>query len=151
MKTSFAILAVLLTSALVAGGAYADSGTAGAPRTTSLNGAEETPAGDPDGTGSAWVTLNVGKGRVCWSLTWASIDPPTAAHIHRAPAGTAGGVVVPFFTAAPAVASGCREGVDPVLIQDIIDFPEKYYVNVHNPAFPAGAIRGQLSVPGQAD
>ncbi|MBI2861424.1 MAG: CHRD domain-containing protein, partial [Chloroflexi bacterium] len=47
--------------------------------------------------------------------------------------------------------SGCAEGVDPALIQAIITSPENYYVNVHNAEFPAGAVRGQLSNPGQSD
>jgi hypothetical protein len=65
----------------------------GAKRVTTLNGAEECSAtacntGDPDGSGFADITLNVGQASVCWDITVADIAlPATAAHIHEAPAG----------------------------------------------------------------
>lgn len=125
--------------------------TAGAPRVTTLSGAEEVPPADPDGTGFATITLNVGRRRVCWELSVADIAPATAAHIHAAPAGVNGGVVVPLSPPTTGASSGCRENVDPALIQAIIDLPENYYVNVHNAVFPGGAVRGQLSNRGQSN
>lgn len=70
----------------------------------------------------------------------------TAGHIHLAPAGSAGGVVVPLFANA---------GVTDRQIQDrgttvdadgpaICADPPAYYVNYHTEDIPAGAIRGQL-------
>lgn len=119
--------------------------TGGRPFTVSMSGAEEAPGpGDPDGSGTAVLTFNPGLGLVCWSLTAEGIDPATAAHIHRAPAGTAGAVVVPLSPPTSGESSGCAEA-DSQLILDIIQHPEDFYVNVHNPAYPAGAIRGQLS------
>lgn len=122
----------------------------GAPRVTSLSGAEEVPAADPDGSGFASIRLNVGQQRVCWELSVSDIAPATAAHIHVAPAGVNGPVVVPLSPPTSGFSSGCAEGVDPVLIQAIIDHPEQYYVNVHNAEFPGGAVRGQLSNRGQS-
>jgi len=149
---SLPILAVLMVSVMVAGWASAAAGAGGAPRITSLSGAEETGSADTYGTGFARVTLNVGQDRVCWSISWADIATPTAYHIHHAPAGVAGPVILPFTVAESFVPTGCRTGLDdPALLQDIIDFPDQYYVNVHNADFPAGAIRGQLSVPGLSE
>ena len=143
---------ILVSLAFLVVPSVAASDTAGAPRMTSLNGAEEVPGpGDPDGTGFAVIRLNVGRMRVCWDLTVTDIAPATAAHIHAAPAGVAGGIVVPLSPPTSGSSSGCRDGVDPVLIQAIIDHPDRYYVNVHNVDFPAGAVRGQLSNSGQAD
>ena len=150
MKKIHAMLLVSLAFLVVPSVAASDS--AGAPRITSLNGAEEVPGpGDPDGTGFAVIRLNVGRMRVCWDLTASNISPANAAHIHAAPAGVAGPVVIPLSPPTSGSSSGCRDGVDPVLIQAIIDHPDQYYVNVHNADFPAGAVRGQLSNPGQAD
>jgi len=117
----------------------------GRPFFVAMSGAEEVPGpGDPDGSGTAFITLNQGLGMVCWELTAENIDPAIAAHIHRAPAGVAGGVVVTLSPPTTGMSSGCAE-VDPALVMEIRQFPENFYVNLHNPAFPAGAIRGQLS------
>lgn len=113
--------------------------------TVEMTGAAEAPGpGDPDGSGTAVFRLNYGQGEICYELTVSGIDPATAAHIHVAPAGSPGPVVVPLAAPTSGTSSGCAE-VDRDLIKAIIQNPEAYYVNVHNPAFPGGAVRGQLS------
>jgi hypothetical protein len=114
-----------------------------------MTGAEEAPGpGDPDATGFASFTLNQGMGEVCFHLSWENIDGTvTAAHIHVAPPGQPGPVVVPLFAGefpGTGSASDCVGGVDQALIKAIRQDPEAYYVNVHSTVFPAGAIRGQL-------
>src|SRR5262245_22632481 len=115
--------------------------------TTTLIGAAERPGpGDPDGAGTATVTLNYGQGTVCWEINVSGITlPATAAHIHEAPVTDPGPVVVPLSGPdASGSSSGCNI-VDREEIKEIIQHPEEYYVNVHNADFPAGALRGQLS------
>jgi hypothetical protein len=115
---------------------------------TSLSGAAEVPGpGDPDGSGSARITLNQGRGTVCWQIEVANITlPTTAAHIHSAVAGVAGPIVVPLGPPdANGQSSGCATGVDRALIKAIRKHPSEYYVNVHTSDFPAGAVRGQLA------
>lgn len=115
--------------------------------TTTLTGAAEAPGpGDPDGSGTASLRLNPGQGEVCFELTVSNIAlPATGAHIHKAPAGAPGPVVVPLIRPdASGSSSGCVSA-DRELIKDIIQNPEEYYVNVHSTEFPAGAVRGQLS------
>src|ERR1044071_3616433 len=54
---------------------------------TTLTGAQEVNGGDPDGSGTAEITLNPGQGEVCFELTATGTSMPVAAHIHAAPAG----------------------------------------------------------------
>ncbi len=119
--------------------------TGGRPFTVDLTGAAEVTAagapnqGDPDGSGTASLTINPGLRQVCWTIEVAGVEPITAAHIHVAPTTTTGPVVVPL----EPYAGGCTV-VDRELATAIIRDPTSYYVNVHNVPFPAGALRGQL-------
>jgi hypothetical protein len=123
-----------------------DDGEGGRRRTAQLSGAAEVPGpGDPDGSGTATIRLQLEQGEVCFDLTVSNIGSATAAHIHEGAEGVAGPVVVPLDPAPTGgSSSGCISNIDAALIQNIAQNPEQYYVNVHNEEFPDGAIRGQL-------
>jgi hypothetical protein len=152
MRTIAVLACVFLSLVFVGGG----SAFSGAKRSTTMSGAEECNAagecnqGDLDGSGLARITLNAGQATVCWELTAMNIAPASAAHIHLAPVGQPGPIVVPLSPPTSGFSSGCTTA-DPTLIEDIIENSERYYVNVHNAEFPAGAIRGQLSNRGLFD
>jgi hypothetical protein len=133
------ILAILALTSVAANG--------GRRFNVRMTGAAEAPGpGDPDGSGRAKLGLFLGHGEVCFLLKVSKIAlPATAAHIHKAPAGSPGPVVVGLTAPnAKGLSVGCV-AADRQLIKDIIQNPEEYYVNVHNADFPAGAVRGQLS------
>jgi len=114
---------------------------------TTLSGANEVPPADPDGTGTAAVTIDMPNGQICYMLSVQNIAlPAVAAHIHRGAAGEKGAVVVPFNLAPDASgnAVSCVK-VDSALLNDIATNPAGFYVNVHSSEFPDGAIRGQVS------
>lgn len=117
----------------------------GTPLSATLLGANEVPRlGDPDGMGTAELTLNQGQGTITYSIEVTGIDMPTAAHIHEAGAGVAGPVIIGLNPPVNGVSSGVVF-LDKEEIKEIRMNPELYYVNVHNAIYPGGALRGQLS------
>lgn len=148
-RRHLAAIAFLTMGVLALAGAVA-AAEGGRPFSTTLTGAAEAPGpGDPDASGFAAFRLNQGQGTVCFDLSWEDVDGVVfAAHIHEAPAGVPGPIVVPLFAGSfggTDSLSGCASGVDPDLIKDIRQDPAAYYVNVHSlPSFGPGAIRGQL-------
>ena len=161
LALSFVTSAAMITTS----GAAQTVSEGGRPFTTTLSGAEECnndsppecgptaspAAGDPNGTGTAKITVNPGQNRVCWDITVNNIATPTRGHIHEAPAGRNGGIRVTFFeTGEPVALNDCTgddesPSFDRARLKDIIQNPQNYYVNIHTGEWPAGAVRGQLS------
>ena len=143
-----AALAAISTLALSACATYAERDPLdfGTLLSASLDGANEVPRlGDPDGSGDFLAALSP-QGRMCYQLEARGTDLITAAHIHEGAAGVAGGVVAPLITPQPGQrANACTE-IDAGLAKRILANPGGFYVNLHNEAYPAGAVRGQLVV-----
>jgi hypothetical protein len=113
-----------------------------------MDGKQEKPAGDRDGTGTAVITVKANK--VCYDIRPKKAGLTFAAgHIHAGAKGVAGGVFIPLFQSPKKVKGGKLTGCSPtVKASDLAKLkakPSGYYVNIHNAAFGAGAIRGQLT------
>ena len=145
--TVIAMLAAALGATLAAGqgGGSSDRALLG-----SLNGANELNdqgqkgGGDPNGRGSASAVID--GTRLCFGLTVKNIATPAAAHIHKGTSTQSGAVVVPLKaprSGDPGSTSGCVT-IAADLARDLLANPSGYYWNVHNSAFPAGAVRGRL-------
>ncbi|MDQ2982528.1 MAG: CHRD domain-containing protein [Actinomycetota bacterium] len=136
------ILAAGLATFLLPAVALA-AGTSMSPVVSSkLSGKTEVPKGDRNGTGIVVLHLNATKRRACWKFKGIkNIGRPQAAHIHKGARGVAGPIVVPLGGAYKA--KGCATAAKKVIVA-IEEHPNRYYVNIHNAKYPAGAIRGQL-------
>ena len=150
--TSVPVTAVVTTVAVVAS-PVAPAPPPAAPvssvdrRSVTLTGAALHPGpGDPDGGGGASIELNGETGQLCLTLTLSAVGPPTDVHLHQAPHGQTG----PMVLAVPSPAEAAPPGPVCVAIardvsKKLRDDPTGYYLEVHNREFPDGALRGQLS------
>jgi hypothetical protein len=111
------------------------------------------PSGDPNGSGFAVVNVNASTEKVCYVVFVRNIDQPQepapglgSAHIHVLPSGAIAVDLEASFRALGGdayVASGCVHA-DATVIENIVEHPELYYVNVHTAAYPGGAVQGAL-------
>lgn len=166
---ALAVLAGALAAFAMLGGAAARDKSSGSHALrANLLGRKEVPGpGAPaPAAGRARIHVFPRQGKACFFVRWEHIGAPNASHIHFGTKDEAGPVVVTLFmttddlTQGPTLpetisaVQGCSDLVSipegapfdtaQELLQNIKRRPGQYYVNVHNPEFPAGAIRGQL-------
>lgn len=121
----------------------APAGAATTSLTASLSGSNEAGGGDANATGSASVTVDTASGEVCATVT-SDITGAVAMHIHTGAKGVDGPVLVTLD--AKKINSGATcDSVSAAVAGQIAADPAGYYVNIHTPALPKGAIRGQLA------
>jgi len=157
MRLRFPIPVAVITS-VVGLGAIAVAGAQDSPRlqpaanpestfNVALNGINEIPDADLDGTGQATITVNTATGLVCVNITTTGILPITNMHIHEGDSTVASGPVRVDFaeTAGTNTAVAKCVTTTPTQAAAIVATPAGFYLNVHNTDFPNGAIRGQLA------
>ncbi|MBA3943509.1 MAG: CHRD domain-containing protein [Herpetosiphonaceae bacterium] len=146
-KRSFSLMGLVMAVIFLAAAtaSFAAPSRAVTQLTATLKGTDETKGGEPNGTGTATLSIDSTANSISYTIkvTGATL-PMKAGHIHEGAAGVAGPVVQPL--GAPD-ASGTATGTvtsTADLIQKILANPAGYYVNVHNAPYPDGAMRGQL-------
>ena len=173
MKRLIPIVIVLAMFSVACGGDDDDSPTSPSPTqpttarfTATLSPANEVPAvtnADASASGTTTVTLNLTRDGA-GTITAATADITTsvtgfvagtvvtAAHIHRAPAGSNAGVMLGQFgagemTLTNGAGSVTRTGLTLSVTdaQGMLDNAAGHYFNVHTQLNTGGAIRGQLS------
>lgn len=145
----FVISAVALSTGILALALPPPAGAASAEEVflaAGLRGANEVGTVG-DGDGSSTVVLRIKDNEVAFAIRWNKIDVPKLGHIHLGARGVNGGVKLDLITGQlPATVRAVTGTVtaDPALIGDLLANPEGFYANLHNDAFPSGAVRGQL-------
>ena len=113
-----------------------------------MSGTQEKPKGDRDGTGAAVLTLK--STQICYVIRPRKAGATFGAgHIHAGRKGKAGGIFIDLWTSPKKVGkgriAGCSKNLGAADIAKLKARPAGYYVNIHNSAYPAGAVRGQLT------
>jgi hypothetical protein len=117
----------------------------------------ENPPANSTAFGSAFVTLDPINANLTWEVNTVGIANATLSHIHRAPAGTNGPVIIDFATSAGQIPGGRTNGTRSIANLsatdqgNLVTAPAGFYVNVHSSAFPGGEIRGQLTPANEYD
>jgi hypothetical protein len=130
-----------------------------------LNGEQVPGGGDPNGRANAGLRLEPEAEVVCLRSSWRELaGEVTAIHLHKAQEGQTGPHHIDLLDNASLageenrvefcvkVTGGEHQAQDaghsaasPAdRIQEVVDDPGGFYLNVHTTAFPSGAVRGQL-------
>ena len=167
-RRRLALVAALSLAVAAAFGTTASADSDVAAMTASLSGAEEVPANDSLARGMAVFKLSADGSSLDYSLSVANLNNLHMAHIHLAPAGSNGGIVVWLYPSAPPaqLIEGRTSGIlmtgtitdadlvgalTGMTVADLVEHIENdnAYVNVHTmPDFPGGEIRGQIVANG---
>ncbi|MBA2282119.1 MAG: CHRD domain-containing protein [Acidimicrobiia bacterium] len=107
-----------------------------------LTGDTEVPA--PGSAGIATADLTYDGDQMCLQGSTSDVGPIIGGHVHAAPVGEAGDVVVDFELS--TTEDGAFEACEVVGAEGgvIVEDPTNYYVNLHTEEFPDGAVRAQV-------
>ena len=109
--------------------------------TAAINGTSEVPANNSMAKGTATLLFNNTTKVFTVTVTHDLGSAATMGHIHKAAAGSNGGVIFPFTSlGSPITYTSAALTAE----QEADLMANSYYVNLHTAAFPGGEIRGQL-------
>ena len=155
---SIVLLAILAAVALDTGTGASAQSFDPAHRTFSarLSGRQEVPPVATSGTGIAHFKLSEDGNALYYALIVENLQDVTAAHIHVAPRGVNGPIVVPLAGARAGAVNGvlaagtvtAADLTGPLAGMTLVDLvvemqQDRTYTNVHTRVNPGGEIRGQ--------
>lgn len=166
MKTKHAVV-LLIALGVGLAGCSKSSAPSSMKFTATLSGGEEVPPVTTQATGEAVFLLSSSGKELNYKLTVQNLDSVTMAHLHMAPKGQNGDIVVWLYPNAPppkpidhVVSGTLAEGsidasrlMGPLQGKQVSDLVEKIkageiYVNVHTRQHPEGELRGQVHQQG---
>jgi len=139
------VAAGVMAAAWAAGLAFAAPASFKVP----LSGAQQVPAVQTPGTGTADLTYDPTTRVVTWSITYSGLSTPvTMAHFHGPAAEGKNGPVVIWLTKQGSPVESPIKGQATLTPEQAKDFSAgKWYVNVHTEQHPGGEIRGYVTPP----
>jgi CHRD domain-containing protein len=140
LRPATRLLAIAIASAFIGACSSMPGMTMGSQNVTMV-GANEVPPVTTSASGSGTVTINPDH-TVSAKITIVGMNA-TAAHIHEAPAGSNGPVIVPFTKTADNVFEA-PAGAKLTDAQYASYKAGNLYVNAHSAAHPGGEVRAQL-------
>ena len=114
-----------------------------------LTGAQEVPAVQTSGTGTADITYDATNRTVTWSIKYSGLSGPvTMAHFHGPAAVGTNGPVTLWLTAHMGTVANPIQGSAVLTADQAQQFlAGQWYVNLHTQSHPAGEVRGQVTPP----
>lgn len=113
---------------------------------TTMNGGAVSPPVTTTATGVAATTLDAQAATATVHVNATGVDDSTEAHVHKAAAGSNNSAALIALTKDVAAPGHWSAELQAITSQDRTDFDANgWYVDIHTPANPAGAIRGQIT------
>ena len=111
-----------------------------------MSGAQEVPAVTIAASGVATATIDGNANTATLHFNSTGVDDGSGAHIHTGAAGTNGPVLIPLTKDAVRMGHWAAEQVALTSAGLTAFDANNWYANIHTPANPGGAIRGQFIV-----
>jgi hypothetical protein len=117
--------------------------------TVALTGAQQSPAVQTTGTGTASLTYDPTTHVVTWSVSYSGLSGPvTMGHFHGPAAAGANGPPTIWLTKQGTPADNPIKGEATLTADQAQQFTGgMWYINLHTQAHPSGEVRGQVIVP----
>ncbi|MEZ4617296.1 MAG: CHRD domain-containing protein [Caldilineaceae bacterium] len=113
-----------------------------------LSGAAETPPHTSNSSGRAVLALSADATTLSYRVNVNDLLGITASHIHRGAPGVPGPIVFTLFNSSGGGTfdpSHPVSGTVAITVDQIMTLLDgDFYINVHTPSYPAGALRGQI-------
>jgi hypothetical protein len=145
IATRMSLAALAVAAAAITGCGVMNKQSSLVAFTTQLRGANEVPANASPGSGSVDAVFDTSTNLLRWKVNYTRLTgPATAGHFHG-PAGIGANAGVALGWARPL--SSPMDGSATLTAAQAADLMAgKWYANIHTARFPAGEIRGQMTL-----
>jgi Cu/Zn superoxide dismutase len=109
------------------------------------SGADETPANTSTATAIGHFSVSADHTKLVYDVKVSGLSSDAVAmHLHMAPRGKAGPIMIGLDTPVDGRAVGCVTGLKSTDVDALLDPNQVLYMNIHTKNFPGGEIRGQV-------